>query len=295
MADVFHEGEATLQATAGSRERLAEVGARVIRQEMPEQHRAFFAGLPFVVLAATGPGGQPHATLLAGPPGLLTATDSRHLQLARLPAPDDPLHTLLSPGARFGLLGIEPHTRRRNRANGRVLAHGTDGLRLAVSQSFGNCPKYIQPRRAVFDPDWQPGAQAEQRRSLNDAERAWIRGADTFFIATAHPSDDIDPAHGVDVSHRGGPPGFIHVEGDTLGIDDFAGNNYFNTLGNLLLNPQAGLVFADFAGGGLLQLNATAEILPGPPRRLLLRVTHVTHRPAALPLRWEAAPPTGET
>ncbi|MDD2990894.1 MAG: pyridoxamine 5'-phosphate oxidase family protein [Zoogloea sp.] len=289
MGSVFHSGEAALQAAAGSRERLAEVGTRVIRQEMPEQHRAFFAGLPFVVLAATDPGGQPHATLLAGPPGLLTATDSRHLQLASLPAPDDPLHPLLTPGARFGLLGIEPHTRRRNRANGRVQARGADGLHLEVTQSFGNCPKYIQPRRAVFDPSWKPGARAEHRLSLNEAERAWIAAADTFFIATAHPSDDADPAHGVDVSHRGGPPGFISVEGNTLGIDDFAGNNYFNTLGNLLLNPQAGLLFPDFARGGLLQLNATAEILPGPPRRLLLRVSKVTHHPAAQPLRWEEA------
>lgn len=288
MGSVFHSGETALQAAAGSRERLAEVGTRVIRQEMPEQHRAFFAGLPFVVLAATDPGGQPHATLLAGPPGLLTATDSRHLQLASLPAADDPLHPLLTPGARFGLLGIEPHTRRRNRANGRVLARGADSLHLEVTQSFGNCPKYIQPRRAVFDPSWQPGARAEHRPSLNDAERAWIAAADTFFIATAHPTDDADPAHGVDVSHRGGPPGFISVDGDTLGIDDFAGNNYFNTLGNLLLNPQAGLLFPDFARGGLLQLNATAEILPGPPRRLLLRVKGVRFHHSALPLRWEA-------
>ena len=288
MGSVFHSGETALQAAAGSRERLAEVGARVIRQEMPEQHRAFFAGLPFVVLAATDPGGQPHATLLAGAPGFVVAPDSRHLQIAGQTAPDDPLDALLTPGARFGLLGIEPHTRRRNRANGRVLARGADGLHLEVTQSFGNCPKYIQPRRAVFDPNWKPGARAEHRLSLNDAERAWIRAADTFFIATAHPTDDADPAHGVDVSHRGGPPGFISVEGDTLGIDDFAGNNYFNTLGNLLLNPQAGLLFPDFARGGLLQLNATAEILPGPPRRLLLRVKGVRFHHTALPLRWEA-------
>ena len=93
----------------------------------------------------------------------------------------------------------------------------------------------------------------------------------------------------MDVSHRGGPPGFITVDGDTLGIDDFAGNNYFNTLGNLLLNPRAGLLFPDFTRGSLLHMNATAEILPGPPRRLLLRVTGVRHHPAALPLRWEAA------
>jgi len=286
---VFHAGETALQSAVGSRERLAEVGPRVIRKEMPEQHRAFFASLPFVVLACADPAGQPYVGMLAGAPGFVSAPDGRHLQIAGRPAADNPLDALLTPGARFGLLGIEAHTRRRNRANGRVLARSTDGLSLAVAQSFGNCPKYIQPRHALFDPDWHAGAPAEDRAGLSEAERAWIRTADTFFIATAHPSDDADPAHGVDVSHRGGPPGFITVDGDTLGIDDFAGNNYFNTLGNLLLNPRAGLLFPDFTRGSLLHLQATAEILPGPPRRLLLRVTGVRYHPAALALRWEAA------
>lgn len=289
MRSVFHTGEAALQSAAGSRERLAEVGPRVIREEMPEQHRTFFAGLPFVVVAATDPAGQPYVGMLAGSPGFVVAPDGRHLQIAVLPAPDDPLDALLIPGARFGLLGIEAHTRRRNRANGRVLTRSVDGLGLAVAHSFGNCPKYIQPRRALFDPGRVAGAPAEERAGLSDADRAWIRAADTFFIATAHPSDDADPAHGVDVSHRGGPPGFITVDGDTVGIDDFVGNNYFNTLGNLLLNPRAGLLFPDFTQGSLLHLQATAEILPGPPRRLLLRVNSVRHHRTALPLRWEDA------
>jgi hypothetical protein len=68
---------------------------------------------------------------------------------------------LLLPGARFGLLGIEAHTRRRNRANGRVLARSADGLSLGVAQSFGNCPKYIQPRRACST---RTGAPVRQPR-----------------------------------------------------------------------------------------------------------------------------------
>ncbi|WP_374496199.1 pyridoxamine 5'-phosphate oxidase family protein [Zoogloea sp.] len=289
MSHVFHSGETALQAAAGSRERLAEVGPRVIREEMPEQHRTFFASLPLVVVAAADPAGQPCVGMLAGPPGFVQAPDGRHLRIAGLPVPDDPLDALLTPGARFGLLGIEAHTRRRNRANGRVGERTASGLLLEVEQSFGNCPKYIQPRRAVFDPGRPSHAPVDEKYGLSDAERAWIRGADTFFIASAHPEDNGDPANGVDVSHRGGPPGFITVDGDTLGIDDFAGNNYFNTLGNLLLNPRAGLLFTDFARGGLLHLDVDARILPGTPRRLMLRVTKVRHRPAALPLRWETA------
>lgn len=288
MAAVFHAGETRLQAVAGSRDRLAEVGPRVIRKEMPEQHRDFFAGLPFIVAAGVEADGQPRATLLAGPPGFISAPDGSQLCIAATRSPGDPLADLLVPGARIGLLGIEAHTRRRNRANGRVLAGPAGNLVVAIEQSFGNCPKYIQPRLAVFDPAPRQVQPAHLHDSLSEAERGWIQAADTFFIASAHPSDDGDPAHGVDVSHRGGPPGFIRVEGDALLIDDFAGNNYFNTLGNLLLNPQAALLFPDFAGGGLLSLAVRAEILPGPPRQLRLRVHQVRHQAAALPLRWLA-------
>lgn len=288
MADVFHAGEAHLQGLAGSRERLAEVGPRVIRQEMPEQHRDFFAGLPFIVAAGVEADGQPRATLLAGAPGFISAPDGRHLHIAAAPAPDEPLTALLQAGARIGLLGIEAHTRRRNRANGRIVASPAGALVVAIEQSFGNCPKYIQPRQAVYDPAArQPGPTAIRGR-LTGPEHEWLRAADTFFIASAHPSDDGNPAHGVDVSHRGGPPGFIRLEGDALLIDDFAGNNYFNTLGNLMLNPRAELLFPDFAGSGLLSLSVRAEILPGPPRQLRLGIEQVRHQAGALPLRWLA-------
>lgn len=289
MADVFHAGEARLQSAAGSRERLAELGERVIRQEMPEQHRRFFAGLPFVVVATTDGTGQPHAGVLAGPPGFVSAPDGQRLRIAALPAADGPLAPLRTPGARIGLLGIEAHSRRRNRVNGRIAGCDGEGLEVEVEQSFGNCPKYIRPRRASFAPRAEPAGMVVERNDLSERERAWIRAADTFFIASAHPDDDGHPAHGVDVSHRGGPPGFVEVSGNTLLLEDFAGNNYFNTLGNLLLNPKAGLVFPDFAEGGLLQLSAEARILPGPPRRLSLTVTAVRDQAAALPLRWETA------
>ena len=115
MSHVFHSGETALQAAAGSRERLAEVGPRVIREEMPEQHRTFFASLPLVVVAAADPAGQPCVGMLAGPPGFVQAPDGRHLRIAGLPVPDDPLDALLTPGARFGLHVAERRTQTQRR------------------------------------------------------------------------------------------------------------------------------------------------------------------------------------
>ena len=295
-APTFHAGERALQARAGSRERLAEVGARVIRPAMPEQHRAFFEGLPFVLLGGRDDGGQPWATALCGPTGFVTAPTEHHLRLHAMPDAGDPLGCL-SAGARFGLLGIEPHTRRRNRANGRVEKVDGEGLTLRVEQSFGNCPKYIQPRQAEFAPDVGPAGPVIRRHGLGDEARRLVEQADTFFIASAYPAaaDDPDPAHGVDVSHRGGPAGFVKVEDGVLWVPDFTGNNYFNTLGNLLLDARAGLLFMDFARGDLAWIAAEARIvengpglpaLPGALRLIRLRVTESRFRPGALPLRW---------
>jgi predicted pyridoxine 5'-phosphate oxidase superfamily flavin-nucleotide-binding protein len=103
---------------------------------------------------------------------------------------------------------------------------------------------------------------------LDPAAASLVRGADTFFIASAVPPPQIDftAAHGVDVSHRGGRPGFVRVQRGADGVDvltvpDFSGNNMFNTLGNLELHAHAGLLFVDFARGDRLHVAADARVL----------------------------------
>ncbi len=71
-----------------------------------------------------------------------------------------------------------------------------------------------------------------------------IRNADTFFVASYVNGEDGHRR--VDVSHRGGRSGFVRLDADdVLTVPDFAGNLFFNTLGNFLVNPKAGLVFVD--------------------------------------------------
>src|SRR5262249_17913100 len=150
------------------------------------------------------------------------------------PTPGTPLANALRPGAPLGLLGIQPHTRRRNRLNGHVVALDDGGFRVRGDQSFGNCPKYIQPREPVLDDGMIPGA-ARSMTTLDAQAQTLVRGADTYFIATAHPqaTTSTTPEHGIDVSHRGGKPGFVRVDdGRVLTVPDFTGNSFFNTLGN---------------------------------------------------------------
>ena len=87
----FHAGERELQARAGVRERMAEVGTRVIRDFMPDQHRELFAKLPLIVVGSLDEAGRPWASLLAGAPGFVSTPDARLMRIDALPHPDDPL------------------------------------------------------------------------------------------------------------------------------------------------------------------------------------------------------------
>lgn len=285
MSSPFHAGEQALQAQAGRRERLEEIGQRVIRDHLPEQHRELFEKLPYLVVGSLDAAERPWASLLVGPPGFVRAPDARTLAVAAAPLPGDPLAGNLRPGTPLGLLGIELATRRRNRANGRVIAVESKGFALRVLESFGNCPQYIQARAHRFVETTPPSPEPEG--PLLSARAAdLIRRADTCFLATA-------AAGGVDVSHRGGRPGFIAMENDggasLLTLPDYRGNFFFNTLGNVLLNPRAGLLVPDFDSGSLLTLTAEASVdLEQPQRPLSLRPTHGFWLEGVLPLRWSA-------
>jgi len=295
----WHEGECALQARAGSAEKLAEIGPRLMRDFMPDQHRTFFAQLPFMIAGSIDGAHQPWASVLAAPPGFAHSPDAHHLRIDALADAADPLSAALVAGAPIGLLGIEPHTGRRNRMNGVVSEVDTGGFMVEVRQSFGNCPRYIQAREPVYLDGGRPRLDARRMDRLDEAAVRIIANADTFFIATAHPAvGDGDRSHGVDVSHRGGRPGFVRVSGNTLTAPDFNGNAFFNTLGNIAINPQAGLLFIDFETGDLLHVVVRAEVIlegaelaafEGAERLLRMQVVSALHRPAALPLRWGRA------
>lgn len=296
----WHEGELAMQSLAGVRDRMAMLGPRVIRDYMPDQHRDFFPQLPFLIAGGLDAADQPWASVLAAPAGFAHSPDEHHLRIDARPSVEDPLAAALRPGAPVGLLGIEPHTRRRNRMNGVVERVDAQGFSVEVQQSFGNCPKYIQAREPVFLSTGHAASNARRSEQMDAAARRMVSNADTLFIATAHPAaGDAATSHGVDVSHRGGRPGFVRVTGEgTLTMPDFVGNSFFNTLGNIAVHPRAGLLFIDFETGDLLQLAVTAETIwdgpelasfDGAERLLRMQVVSAIHRPAALPLRWGPA------
>ena len=290
----WHAGERHLQETVGVADRMAVIGPKVIRDHLPEQHRDFYPLLPYLVLGVVDDQGMPWATMVEGAPGFAHSPDPQTLQVDSLPSSNDPARAAFRQGASVGLLGIDLNTRRRNRVNGRISALDHAGFSVDVMHSFGNCPKYIQ-LRPVDSIARKPGTEVERANRLDDAGQAMIRNADTFFVASYV---EVDGQRSVDVSHRGGNTGFVRVEGNVLTIPDFAGNLFFNTLGNLQMNPVAGLLFIDFESGDVLQVaGRTSLILNGPEvaefegaqRLWTVTVEQRVRRPAALALSWQFA------
>jgi len=285
MEGPFHRGELVAQALAGT----GAPGMTGIRPFMPDQHRDFFALLPYLFIATADGEGWPVATVLTGPPGFVQSPDPNTLTVTALPRADEPGAELFAAGRPFGALGLDFATRRRNRANGRIAAADENGLTLQVLQSFGNCPQYIQTRAVEAGPASTLPAEAI---ALPTPEvLAQIARADTMFVASNAGGDN----GGVDISHRGGLPGFVKAGGEVLTVPDFRGNRFFNTLGNLVLDPRAALLFVDFETGDLLHLQGRVEIDWAPPaggwpegvqRQWRFTVERAWRRPAALPLRW---------
>ncbi len=295
----FHPGEQAVQTRLGARDRMEAVGRKVIRQFLPEQHRQFYAQLPHFLVGTVDAEGNPWASILVGDPGFISTPDDRTLHIAAQPLFGDPLTKNLAVGSKVGFLGIELHTRRRNRVNGIVSEITPDGFSVAVEQTFGNCPKYIQARQFNLQNfDSTTAKPVYAFTMLDNVKRDVITAADTLFITTAYLDNEADVTNGVDVSHRGGVPGFVGVDGNTLTIPDLAGNCIFNTFGNIEVNPHAGLLFIDFAKGNLLYLTGRAEVIwdgdpdiaryPGAERLFKFYLHRGIYVEGSLPLSWSA-------
>ena len=90
---------------------------------------------------------------------------------------------------------------------------------------------------------------------FTDDDRAFIESRDMFFIATADE-------HGMpQCSYKGGDPGFVRiVDPHTLAFPSYDGNGMYLSLGNLLVNPQVGILFIDFQRPKRLRVNGIASL-----------------------------------
>ena len=295
----FHRGEEAIQSRLGIRNEMEKKGRRVILDRIPEQARPFIARLPFIAVGTIDECGRPWASFLAGKPGFVQATDTGRLTVRAQPIYGDPLNKTLIDGNGIGALGLAFDPPERFRVNGTIDRLEDERFEIKVRQGFPNCPSYIQSR--ALEPDYEIENLATTKpvrrgNTLNRADAALIARADTFFIASHFSEDANDRSHGVDLSHRGGKPGFVIVAHETLLLfPDYAGNCMFTTLGNIEADPRCGLLFVDFDTGDTLQVTGQAEVLwepehasrfPGAERVVSLQIEETLQIESALPFRW---------
>jgi len=255
--DVFHEGELAVQERAGSVAQGRNSGRMIAATIIPGAIK-FVRKQPFLVTGSVDQHQNLWASIIVGSTGFVVAEPhTLDLDLSDALCIDaDPLWRNLASDPRIGVLVIDLRSRARLRVNGRVSFPTDQKLHVDVEQAYPNCPQYIQRRNFRPAHDKETSAEVASGTSLNHEQRQWIASADTLFVASEHPSS------GIDASHRGGNPGFIQIVNPArLRIPDYAGNGMFNTLGNFVTNPRAGLVVPDFERGRTLQLTGRVEAL----------------------------------
>ena len=291
---VFHEGERSLHEKLEIEERQHELGLRMIRDHMPDQHRGFFAMLESIHIGALDADGHPWAIMRTGVTGFMASPDDKTLVISSRPLTGEPEDLDFKVGAKASVVGIEFETQRRNRLNATIDAAEDGKLSFHVDQSYGNCPKYIQIRHKTPAGSTIPKTPVTTD-ALTDAGKNQITKADTLLIASRAAELGDDPRAGVDINHRGGMPGFVTVLDDkTIQFPDYKGNNFYNTYGNILTDNRVGLQFVDFETGASLIIKGTAELvedlnngeLPLMGRGLRITVQSVTRAEGALPIRY---------
>lgn len=277
MLDVYHAGEIAVQERVGDRQ-LAQRRGSIIADRLSDGARAFVSQQGLAAVAVAAPDGTLWASVWCGEPGFLRASESGERVELRsslhLTDQGDIARDIVRAGDRLGMVVIDFATRRRLRINGVVNRAGSEGLELNVRETFGNCQKYIQRRHRghpePYAADVRQGSPREGSApptahgvSLDDERRAFVARTDTLFVAS------INAERGLDASHRGGEPGFVHVVDDaTLRIPDYEGNSMYQTLGNFEVDSRASLALVDFERRRVLSLtgNATTEFGADDPR-----------------------------
>ena len=257
MTSKFNKGEIAVQELVGQRLMAERVG-RSIQPKIALGAFRFMEQQKMTVVGSIDQSGQIWASLILGVNGVIEVPNMNGVILhksAIRSTQDDIFFKNIQQNKAVGALFIELATRRRYRVNGKA-EQDNHQIRINTEEAYGNCPKYIQrglltipEKPATLTPSTTTGS------TLGEVEKTWISNADTFFLATSSVNGKMD------ASHRGGNKGFVQVlEDGTLKIPDYAGNNMYNSLGNIYENPNTGLLFVDFEKGATLQLTGTAEL-----------------------------------
>lgn len=252
-----HKGEQQARILTGEQS-IGDRNSRMIANRIVPGAIHFIERQVFFISSSMDETGAVFTSVVTGKDGFIKVLDDQTIVVNQQLVNSNPYdlfwrNIMLHP--KIGLLFIEPSSRRRFRVNGTIRQNEED-LIIEVEQAYPNCPKYIQQRHIVKAGTPIYTDNADHGTVLTLIVKEIISSADTFFVGSA------DGAGNLDASHRGGSAGFVRIDDDgSLLIPDYPGNGIYNTLGNFLVNPVAGLIFLDFAGYRTLQIQGRVEVI----------------------------------
>ncbi|OYU47345.1 MAG: pyridoxamine 5'-phosphate oxidase [Rhizobiales bacterium PAR1] len=116
--------------------------------------------------------------------------------------------------------------------------------------------KAIQQRKGSRHGYAQMEARGGWQTTITSELATFIDTVRSFYLATANAEGQPY------IQHRGGPPGFLQVLGEsTLAIVDFKGNRQFITQGNLEENAKAFIFLMDYESRRRIKIWGTARMV----------------------------------
>ncbi|KAF4553012.1 Hypothetical protein D9617_8g050250 [Elsinoe fawcettii] len=282
QAKEWHEGEQQMHR----RLRVPEMDNPATPGLSP-QLAAALPRMPLLAIGTLDKDDRPWTTLWGGEKGLSQSLGGGMMGV-RTPVPSelDPVVEILVGGKADGEvvkeegqgrlisgLIIDLETRKRVKLAGRMIAgalaaqendnenvhEGLLQLVVKVDESLGNCPKYLNKK--AISPAHPAPRLISDTPTLHPKAVDLIHKSDLFFLSTTHSQFDMD------TNHRGGPPGFVRIltnkDKAVIVYPEYSGNRLYQSLGNMMTNPKAGICFPDFATGDCLYVTGTTEILVG--------------------------------
>jgi uncharacterized protein len=120
--------------------------------------------------------------------------------------------------------------------------------------AFGQCITSMEQLRSLYR---EPSALVRNKKHaiIDERSKAFLAHASFCLLATT------DAEGRVDVSPRGGPPGFVRTLGDHhVVIPDLSGNNLLDSLGNIVSQPSVGLLVLIPGVDETLRINGRATL-----------------------------------